>query len=460
MSEMAYKNKRMICWVTGLSLLMEVLYGVNYFTSEESSVLLLVIVALALIPIVGGIVIYNKNKESRILHYIMLYGYEAFYCGLLLYTHSSMVFTYIVPILFISMIYEEPKLCRIMGGVTIFFNVLDAALEIFVKRNTQIDDYEIQIVASISSLLFMVTAAKCIEFISSKRLERISEAKEKTDDMLGKITDSAKSLSDSVTEINTEAAEMASSGSNSERAINDIVSATRELNDIVQKQLEMSGEISELLDTTLSIANGVGEKVSETLDVTKEGNDSLKKLGAAVDSGKAAGEQVDDSMSELVKRVDEVVAILDVIQRITKKTSMLALNASIEAARAGEAGRGFAVVAEEIKDLSSETDQATQKIGDILHDLTECTKLAGENVDRLLEANEVQLELVAETEKSFSKINEAVTDVSGQIKEQGDYIKRYPLQTIISRDRLKCSAASQRSFWQILRTLEALQTVQ
>jgi len=43
---------------------------------------------------------------------------------------------------------------------------------------------------------------------------------------------------------------------------------------------------------------------------------------------------------------------IDLINRITSETKILALNALIEAARAGDAGRGFAVVANEVKAIS------------------------------------------------------------------------------------------------------------
>src|SRR5207237_4696415 len=49
----------------------------------------------------------------------------------------------------------------------------------------------------------------------------------------------------------------------------------------------------------------------------------------------------------LAERVNQIGAILTLINEISDQTNLLALNAAIEAARAGEGGRAFAVVAEE-----------------------------------------------------------------------------------------------------------------
>jgi len=91
----------------------------------------------------------------------------------------------------------------------------------------------------------------------------------------------------------------------------------------------------------------------------------------------------------------QVAKVSGSIETIAKQTNLLALNATIEAARAGPAGRGFGVVANEVKSLAEATRQATQLIGETIHDLdgqirnligesgdaSQRAKLAGESTD-------------------------------------------------------------------------------
>lgn len=54
--------------------------------------------------------------------------------------------------------------------------------------------------------------------------------------------------------------------------------------------------------------------------------------------------------------------IVGVIEDISERTNLLAMNASIESVHAGEAGKGFSIVAQSIRDLSEETSKNSKII--------------------------------------------------------------------------------------------------
>lgn len=67
--------------------------------------------------------------------------------------------------------------------------------------------------------------------------------------------------------------------------------------------------------------------------------------------------------------INQVSSSIDIVVKISKRTKILAINASIEASRAGESGRGFAIVADEVAKLSDESSATSRIIANSVSEL-------------------------------------------------------------------------------------------
>jgi len=65
---------------------------------------------------------------------------------------------------------------------------------------------------------------------------------------------------------------------------------------------------------------------------------------------------------KLICEVENINDVARQISGVAKQTNLLALNARIEAARTGKAGTGFAVVANDVKDLATRSNEATEGV--------------------------------------------------------------------------------------------------
>ncbi|MBI1761790.1 MAG: HAMP domain-containing protein [Acidobacteria bacterium] len=108
---------------------------------------------------------------------------------------------------------------------------------------------------------------------------------------------------------------------------------------VAQKTLETAKRGSKILQGTI-------KGVSQVRDQVLESSQHLKQLSATS------------------REIGEVV---QVIEEIAKRTSVLALHASIQAASAGEAGRGFAVVVREVEHLALRSTEAAKLIGELVN---------------------------------------------------------------------------------------------
>jgi len=126
---------------------------------------------------------------------------------------------------------------------------------------------------------------------------------------------------------------------------------------LVKKDMEtldkLNSDIKIIGDTSEIIKKEVNEITASVKNIHKV-SDKLKE--ATLNS------------SNYIKTSDEIIAYVD---KMSKQTRILGLNASIQAARAGEHGKGFSVVAVEIQKLADSNKTFGVEISSVLSKLKE-----------------------------------------------------------------------------------------
>jgi methyl-accepting chemotaxis protein len=129
------------------------------------------------------------------------------------------------------------------------------------------------------------------------------------------------------------------------------------MDNVIRKMQESAAETSELSTQVAGEAEKGYRAVHRTLD-------EIERIRNLTGVARA-------KIEALGARVADIGHIVKVIQEITEKTNLLALNASIIAAQAGEHGRSFSVVASEIKALAQRTAASTKEISDQIRGVQE-----------------------------------------------------------------------------------------
>ena len=177
--------------------------------------------------------------------------------------------------------------------------------------------------------------------------------------------------------------------------------------DCLTQMDSLSGKISNVSTNAEEIA----KLTSSTGDTITMGIASVQELTESAKSTAEITQNVIEAIEELEGKSKSIHKIIQDINDIAEQTNLLSLNASIEAARAGDAGRGFAVVAEEIRKLSDQCQESAGKISTIV---TEIIGKTQEVVDIARQAEEVvasQTDVVEDTTNSFRMIDQQVASL-------------------------------------------------
>jgi methyl-accepting chemotaxis protein len=131
------------------------------------------------------------------------------------------------------------------------------------------------------------------------------------------------------------------------------------------------GNVEQNAAISHEVSSQVKSEADESISVVTETINSLDEIQKSVELSYSA-------ITRLVEKSARIETIVSVINDITKRTNLLALNAAIIAAQAGEYGKSFGVVADEIRNLSLQTGHSTSEITGIIEEiLSESRTVAG-----------------------------------------------------------------------------------
>lgn len=159
---------------------------------------------------------------------------------------------------------------------------------------------------------------------------------------------------------------------------------------------------TEMMSRIATLAQASNRSADQAIEMTTTAMQSVNDTVESINRIRDTIRETEKRIKRLGERSQEISTAVNLINNISERTHILALNASMHAASAGEAGRGFAVVADEVQRLAENAREATSQIATLV--------------------NNIQ----AETANTVSTMNELITQVVGGSKlaaEAGEQMK-------------------------------------
>jgi len=191
-----------------------------------------------------------------------------------------------------------------------------------------------------------------------------------------------------------------------EQASDSISQIVKSINNLDEAVISQASHIN---NSSASIEQMVAN-IDSIRSITKEITQTADNLSQASASGNEKMQQLSVEVEKLHDRAVMLQEANKIIQDISAKTNLLAMNAAIEAAHAGETGKGFAVVADEIRKLAEMANKESKNIKEEIKNMDNSIKGIGGVTAETVESMNLIFNEIKTMDSAFTQVNNAVEE--------------------------------------------------
>ena len=176
----------------------------------------------------------------------------------------------------------------------------------------------------------------------------------------------------------------------------------------IYNSVDVMEQLASSIQVVIEDTSVLLEHTQGTTGIIEEASSNMKFLDTAISSTHKVSEEISQGIMELsvlTKTIGEIMKLLD---NISERTNLLALNASIEAARAGDVGKGFAVVAEEVRNLATQSKESSNHVKEALRGIEGKVK---NTTNLVVKSNQLFEEQSVAINKTYQSLNSMINDL-------------------------------------------------
>lgn len=417
----AKANKRAgTTWLL-LLIFVNVYYGVKVVKGDYMSLSWQISVAVIgwVVYIVAGLLLKFKGLDYKGYKYIMGYGYLLFFAYIAWTALDQVSYIFVLPLISVLVLYKDRKYIRNMMLATLFILITSNLYKGWVKDMMEFVssiDCAIQFAVVICCYTCALMSIKHLQESDGALTGSIEGNLKRVVQTVEKVKVASNAVVDGVTVVRELADENRMGAENVVTDMHELSNDNGTLNDRTMSSMEMTNVIDTQVTNVAELMDQVITLIEASVEHANISSTELVEVVETTNKMAALSSEVEQILSDFKAEFENVKTETGTIEGITNKTNLLALNASIEAARAGEAGKGFAVVANEIRELSSGTQNSSTRIMDALSHLEETS-------EKMLDAITETIKLIQINIDKVSSVDRSVTDITNDATTLGKNIK-------------------------------------